>query len=323
MPALPRIAAFRWILPAFAILLSHDLFSVTAWSQPVHSSLTTTIDANFKARSRLFTEIPVVDDAVFAHRLALDLTGMPLSTERLQAFLAESSADKRTRLADELLATPQSARHLATWLSMILLERRGAKVTSDDLWMSYLMDVVRQDRPLTDLTIDLLTATGEEGPKQTAARFLMDREGEPNLLTRDVGRVFLGRDMQCNQCHDHPLVDGYLQFDYQSLLSFLQPTSVVTVKQAGKDKSLLTEKAGGRVLFDSVFIKDDSLLTGPGLPGQAPVTDPVVKPGHEYLQRSSPQSVARPVASRRAILARQINDSPIFAQNWANRIWSI
>ena len=322
MPALSRIAAMRWILTASAMLVQ-VLSSQSAWSQAVHSSLTKTIDANFKARSRLFADIPVVDDAVFARRLALDLTGMPLSNERLQAFLTETSTDKRPRLVDELLATPQSARHLATWLSMILLERRGAKVTSDDLWMGYLMEVVRQDKPLTDLTTDLLTATGEEGPKQTAARFLMDREGEPNLLTRDVGRVFLGRDMQCNQCHDHPLVDGYLQNDYQSLLAFLQPTSVVTVKQAGKDKSLLTEKTGGRVLFDSVFVKDDSQLTGPGLPGLAPATDPAVKPGNEYLQRSSPSSVARPVASRRAILAQQINDSPLFAQNWANRIWSI
>lgn len=323
MPGFSEFAELRRILPAIAILISHTCVMAAAWSQQADTSLTSAIDANFRARSRLFAEIPVVDDAVFARRLALDLTGMPLSIERLQAFLADTGPDKRARLADELLATPQSARHLATWLSMILLERRGAKVANDDLWTGYLMDLVRQDKPLTDLTTELLTATGEEGPAQVTARFLMDREGEPNLLTRDVGRVFLGRDMQCNQCHDHPLVDGYLQNDYQSLLAFLQPTSIVTVKQAGKDKSLLTERAGGRVLFDSVFVKDDSQLTGPGLPGQAPATDPAVKPGHEYLQRQSPSTVARPQASRRAILAQQIIDSPIFAQNWANRIWSI
>jgi len=293
--------------------------------QPATSpaTLKTIIDDNFKARSHLFAEIPVVDDSVFARRVAIDLTGMPLSIDKLKSFLEDKSSDKRAKLVDELLATPQSARHLATWLSMILLERRSAKVANEDLWTAYLIDHVRNDKPLTELTNDLLTATGEEGPKQVAARFLMDREAEPNLLTRDVGRVFLGRDMQCNQCHDHPLVDGYLQNDYQSLLAFLQPTSVATVKLAGKDKTLLTEKNGGRVLFDSVFIKDDSLLTGPALFGLPPVTDPEIKPGNEYVQRQSPSTVAKPVASRRAALASQIVRSPYFAQNWSNRIWSI
>lgn len=285
-------------------------------------ALTSVINQNFQNRSHLFEKPLTVDDATFARRVAIDLTGMPLSTDQLRKFMADSLPDKRTKLVDQLLASPQSTRHLATWLSLTLLERRPAKIANDDIWMAYLMDIIRHDKPLTDITRDLLTATGEEGPKQVAARFLMDRDAEPNLMTRDIGRIFLGRDMQCNQCHDHPLVDGYLQSDYQSLLAFMQPTSVATVKNGNKQLTLLSEKSGGRVLFDSVFVKDDSLLTGPSLPCEKSASVSRFQPGDEYLRRQSESSTSLPRQSRRALLAESILASPVFAKNWANRIWA-
>jgi hypothetical protein len=265
-----------------------------------------------------------VDDAVFARRVAIDLTGMPLTTSRLQAFVDDKTPDKHARLVDELLATPQATRHLATWLSLTLLERRTPKVGTEDGWMGYLMDFVRNDKPLTDLTRDLLTTDGAEGPKHFAARFMMDRDAEPNLMTRDFGRVFLGRDMQCNQCHDHPLIDGYLQSDYAGILAFFTPSGVAPVKIPGRNDpvNLVSEKAGGKVLFDSVFVKDDALITGPALPGHAPVIEPPTVPGDEYVKRATETSTSVARVSRRALLADSITASPDFARNWANRIWS-
>ena len=54
-----------------------------------------------------------------------------------------------------------------------------------------------------------------------AVKFYLDRDGDPDLLARDVGRLFFGRDLQCAQCHDHPLVDDYLQADYYGLKAFV------------------------------------------------------------------------------------------------------
>lgn len=308
-------------LLAFAALFVASPTLIAQTPQPV--SLVEKINKVFTARPSLFAKSVVIDDITFARRVALDLTGMPLSSDRLKQFIDDKSADKRAKLVSELIETPQATRHLATWLNLTLLERRPAKVANDDLWMAWLMDLVRHDKPLDAMTRDLLTATGEEGPKQVAARFLMDRDAEPNLMTRDVGRIFLGRDMQCNQCHDHPLVDGYLQSDYHALLTFFAPTSVVPVKRGDKQLSLLSEKAGGRDLFDSVFIKDDSLITGPRLPGRPSVDEPAVVAGDEYKRRLTESTPAEPRQSRRALLAENLIASPAFRQTWANRVWAM
>ena len=305
---------------AFLLTATQSLRAQTP--SPAQEPLVTRIDRAFQARPSLLGKPLLVDDATFARRVSLDLTGMPLATDRLQAFLADKAADKRARLVNELIETPQATRHLATWLSLTLLERRPAKVANDDLWMAWLMDLVRHDKPLDTMTADLLTATGEEGPKQVAARFLMDRDAEPNLLTRDAGRIFLGRDMQCAQCHDHPIVDGYLQSDYHALLTFFAPTSVAPVKRGDKQISLLSEKAGSKDLFDSVFVKDDSLITGPRLPGQPTLTEAADLPGDEYIRRPTESTTAEPRQSRRALLAQTLVASPAFRQTWANRIWA-
>jgi hypothetical protein len=38
---------------------------------------------------------------------------------------------------------------------------------------------------------------------------------------------FFGMDLQCAQCHDHPLVDHYLQSDYYGLLAFVNRTGTI------------------------------------------------------------------------------------------------
>lgn len=328
----PRTSRPRNSVPAHILAFGlaagsvFSVFAITAAQEAAPAkpaSLTERIDTAFSARSAIDGPALKPGDAVFARRVALDLTGMPLSTQRLRAFLDDTTPDKHARLVDELLATPQATRHIATWLSLTLLERRPPKAGTDDAWMSYLMDFVRHDKPLTDLTRDLLTADGAEGPKLSAARFLMDRDAEPNLLTRDFGRIFLGRDMQCNQCHDHPLIDGYLQSDYAGVLAFFSPTTVVPVKPggAGNPVNRLSEKPGGRVLFDSVFVKDDSLLADPHLPGHAAIVEPATVPGDEYVTRPTETSASVARVSRRALLAEALVASPGFARNWANRIW--
>ena len=57
---------------------------------------------------------------------------------------------------------------------------------------------------------------------------MLDRDAEPNLVTRDIGRLVFGMDLQCCQCHDHPLIDDYYQDDYYGLFAFVHRTSLFT-----------------------------------------------------------------------------------------------
>jgi hypothetical protein len=89
-----------------------------------------------------------------------------------------------------------------------------------------------------------LTADGERGASRAAARFLLDRGVEPNVVARDIGRLFFGRDMQCAQCHDSPLTTDFLQHDYQGPLAVSSKYQHRWfAKIDGKDVTLLADRA--------------------------------------------------------------------------------
>ena len=126
---------------------------------------------------------------------------------------------------------------------------------------------------------------------------------EPNLITRDVGRIFFGRDMQCAQCHNHPLVEDYQQSDYYGLLAFISPGYALTRKEGTKETTFHAEKAGTDLAFDSVFVKDDHHVTGPRVPGDTELAEPVFPPGEEYAVKPADEVLPVPKFSRRAKLA--------------------
>src|SRR5207244_10957081 len=97
----------------------------------------------------------------------------------------------------------------------------------------------------------------------------LDRDAEPNAVTRDIGRLAFGMDLQCCQCHDHPLIDDYYQNDYYGLFAFVHRTGLFTDP---KSKAIqLTEKAEGEASFKSVFTGAGSDRAVPRLPKGAEI----------------------------------------------------
>src|SRR5690606_7298792 len=129
------------------------------------------------------------------------------SLDDAREFLADSSPDKRTRWIDRLLDSPAYARHMAQVFDVMLMQRRPDKHVPAPAWQNYLRTSFQENKPYDQLAREILAANSDDPALAPAAKFYLDRDAEPNLLTRDVGRLFLGRDMQCAQCHDHPLID--------------------------------------------------------------------------------------------------------------------
>ena len=102
-------------------------------------------------------------------RVSLDLTGMPPSVDELRAFLADQTADKRARKIDRLLASPLFARHWATTLDVMLMERRPSVNVPAEAWQSYLLAAAQTNRPLNQVMSELLSANGTD-PKLRAPR---------------------------------------------------------------------------------------------------------------------------------------------------------
>jgi hypothetical protein len=267
---------------------------------------------------------PVADDAEFLRRAYLDFTGSIPTVEQARTFLADKAADRRRKLIDSLLAGPEFARHFAQVLDVMLMERRLSKANLVAGWQDYLRDSVAGNKPWDQLCREILSSDGADPKTRPAARFLLDRDGEPHVLTRDVGRLLLGMDFQCAQCHDHPLVDDYKQELYYGLYAFLNRTSVVN--DAKLKLIVLSEKADGEVTFQSVF--DPNKVTKTSLPRvleRPALKDMMPAKGEEYTVKPDKTVRGVPKYSRRARMGAEVAraDSDAFTQNIANRLWAM
>lgn len=262
-------------------------------------------------------------DAEFLRRASIDLIGMPPTADEARAFIAEQAPDKRQRLIDRLFASPQFVRHLATLLDIMLMERRPYVNVSAEEWQAWLLKSVKENKPWNVLVREILAADGDDPAQRAPARFALDRGSEPNLMTRDIGRIFFGRDMQCAQCHDHPLVPDYLQSDYHGLLAFVSPTYALVRTIGGEQRTLQAEHAGSDLTFESVFIKTPR-RTGARMPDGVVIDEPFFLPGDEYQTQPAENVKAVPKFSRRAKLAELATNgsNQAFNENIVNRLWA-
>ena len=49
-----------------------------------------------------------------------------------------------------------------------------------------------------------------------------------HAMTEDIARLFLGMDLQCARCHDHPSVDEWKQAHYWGLFAYVNQTKSAT-----------------------------------------------------------------------------------------------
>ena len=263
-------------------------------------------------------------DAEFLRRVSLYLNGMPPTADEARTFLAAASNNKREQLVDRLLASPHYARHMASTLDLMLMERRANTHVPADEWQAWLMKSARDNKPWNVLAREILTADGDDPIQRPAARFVLDRGAEPNVLTHDISRIFFGRDMQCAQCHDHPIVADYLQSDYHGLLAYIAPGYTMVRKEGDKQVTLYAERAGSDLSFESVFVKGTQHRTGPRMPDDLAVDEPFFLPGDEYQVAPADAVKSVPKFSRRARLAEFATNgtNQAFNQNIANRLWA-
>ncbi|MCA9068888.1 MAG: DUF1549 domain-containing protein, partial [Planctomycetaceae bacterium] len=275
------------------------------------------------AQTQAGPSAPLAGDAEFLRRVYLDLTGRIPSAEAARSFLEDKSPDKRQKLIDKLLDSPANDRHLAKVFDVMFMERRTDKHVKGPEWDAYLLKSIQENKPYNQLAREILAADGVDPKLRAPVKFYLDREDMAvNLVTRDSARVFFGRDIECAQCHDHPLISDYEQSEYYGLLAFLNRSSLF---QADKKKpAVLAEKAEGTAKFKSVFTGYEG-ETRPRLPGAKEIDEPTFKKGDEY--KVKPAKNVRPVPkySRREKFAALATDgtNAAFNKNIANRLWAV
>ncbi len=284
--------------------------------EPLHTRLDQLVDAN-----QVGPLAPVANDGEFLRRVTLDLTGTIPTSVETRAFLDDPAPNKRELLIDRLLASPRFPIHMATVFDIMLMERRPDKYVPTPEWQKYLQESFEKNKPYDQLAREILSADGTDPATRPAAKFFLDRDAEPHSSTRDLGRMFFGMDMQCAQCHDHPLVDHYLQADYYGLYAFVNRTQLFA--DAAQKKSFLAETSDGDASYKSVFT-GDAASTRPQLPGTTEIEEPRHRQGEDYVTAPAANVRAVPKYSRRAKLAELAanGSNRPFNVNISNRMWA-
>ena len=161
---------------------------------------------------------PIATDEEFLRRVYLDLTGVIPTTDKARAFLESKETDKRAKLIDELLESPNFGRHLADmWQAKLLPRGSDNRFVLREPFITWLEKEFNKNTPWNELVANLVSASGtvEENPAVTW--FLANRSVDK--LTDATAQNFLGVQLQCAQCHNHPFTD-WKQTEYWGMAEF-------------------------------------------------------------------------------------------------------
>lgn len=256
----------------------------------------------------------LADDAEFHRRAYLDAIGVMPTPDEVRAFLADTRADKRSRLVEHLLQRPEFVDHWSLFLGDLLQNRkerdhdvRGSKgVRGFHVW---LREQVQANRPWDELARAVLTAQGTTTESPAVGYFIVTvgehGEAHRSEVAASAAQAFLGTRIGCAQCHNHPL-ERYTQDDYYHFAAFFS-----RLKMQRKDP-----KDGVTALLVAGY---------DGKPSKAPVG--VTQPRTGRFMKPQPLDRAEtnvsPDADPRATLARWMTDpsNEYFAGAMVNRVW--
>jgi len=160
---------------------------------------------------------PLAGDEDFVRRVYLDATGLLPPPEKARAFIASTDPQKRDKLIDSLIGTPEYAEQW-TWMWLDLLQSR------QEAFAYWLQTALKLDRPWNEVVADIIGAGATKSQttipelgayemplyNNLSAQTLTDKDNY-RLMNRldlidessiNISRVFLGLNIECISCHD-------------------------------------------------------------------------------------------------------------------------
>ncbi len=249
-------------------------------------------------------------DEEFLRRAYLDLVGRVPSLREARAFLNTRESDKRGKLVEYLLNDPDFAKNFATQWSVLLIGRgnQGRQVDRTSL-NNWLRKQFGADRPWNEIVRDLVGATGSNKENGAANYVLAHLEFGAVPLTSKTTRLFLGKQIQCTQCHDHPSND-WKQADFWGVNAFFKGVKTEDVMKANE--------TGGEA-YDHTVLTDtptDAYVSYDKRNGMIGIAFPRFIDGRKISQGGD--------IIRRTELAKLISDptNEATAQAFVNRTWA-
>ncbi len=186
----------------------------------------------------------ICSDEVFVRRIYLDMCGTVPTPEEVLAFCADTDADKRAKLIDQLMERPE---FVAMWVMKWseLLTIRSSQLVSYKaalLYYNWLQQQIAGNVRLDEMIKALLGSTGGTFANPTTNYY--QNEQDSLKIAENVAQVFLGMRIQCAQCHNHPF-DRWTMNDYYGFAAFFAQIG----RKRGEDprETIVFNSGGGEV----------------------------------------------------------------------------
>lgn len=295
------------------------------------------VDANY-AKTRT-TPNAMANDEQFVRRVYLDITGTIPTYKQTRSFLISTDKEKRTKLIDTLLNDEGYSRHLYNYWADIL-RLRDREVTNNAPGKPYnewVREHLEQNTPYDRWVSEMLTADGKYLDNPATGYVLRD-SGMPLDAMNNTVRIFLGTQIGCAQCHDHPF-DKWKRKEFYEVAAFTFGTAM---RRGGGDKMF----GGGNIVnkMRDELKKIDEKFDGGGkynrflqgnlvevydngakltLPHDYQYDDAKPKDAVKAKTIFEPQPVISKGDSPRVIFAKWLTspENPRFAKTIANRMW--
>ena len=246
---------------------------------------------------------PRSDDAEFMRRVYLDILGIIPPPEKVVSFLASTAQDKRAQLIDELLAHSRYGEHQAdTWARMMIPKDSNNRFLKPATLRDWLAKNFNENKPWNKLVSELLTASGSTEANGAVTYFMAN--ASVDKMTDVTSRLFMGVQLQCAQCHNHPFVPDWKQEDYWGMTAFFLKVRTSNPKAA---------KNGGELTVDETPVQRPNKRN---LPEAAKIMPPKF-----FLGDKPTVSERDPL---RPVLAQWLTaeSNPYFAPAIVNRTWA-
>lgn len=248
------------------------------------------------------------DDQQFLRRVCLDLTGTLPPPERVREFLASDRPGKRDELIETLLNSPE---FLDYWTFRFAdLFRVGKSVQGftkySRLYWEWIRDGIARNKPYDQMARERIAAQGYGGPALHYYLIGGDLPSPQDMMGEQV-RVFLGRRLDCAQCHNHPY-EPWSQNQFWGMTAFYgQLTRVGDINTGTAPYNIIMDDPEGHGVL------------GKGGPTVHPRNKTEVQPAFLSGEPAGQNAAEDP----RASLAEWMTspDRPEFAEAIVNRIW--
>lgn len=200
---------------------------------------------------------PVATDEEWVRRVYLDVIGRIPTIAETDRFLKSRNPDKHQRLVKTLTEDPTYVTNWSTIWTRLLIGRSMERKINRRALQEFLVDSFSENRPWSDIVYDLVSAEGDADTNGATNFLLAHLNNQAVPATAITTRLFLGTQIQCTQCHNHPFNDA-TQSQFWEINSFFKQTKVVrkqSVDKQGKPQGsklmLVSLPTGGTTFYET------------------------------------------------------------------------